>query len=109
LDAAAILPNVCRRLLEAFLSFKYPEHIGDFRKLMETAIGSIDESVTRTRLVTFLHQYSHNEEGDISKPVARPESISILASVFELIRHVDRQHYEKMCLALDVQPELLPL
>jgi wobble nucleotide-excising tRNase len=107
LDAAAILPNVCRRMLEGFLSFKYPGKIGDFRELVEEAIGDLDNSVTRTRLVAFLHQYSHNEEGDISKPISRPESVSILGAVFELIRYVDRDHYEKMCGALQVEPQLV--
>lgn len=107
IDAAAILPNVCRRLLEGFLSFKYPQKIGDFRGLVEAAIGSMDESVTRTRLVTYLHHYSHNEEGDISRPVARPESVRILGAVFDLIHRVDPDHYEKMCSALHVEPELL--
>jgi wobble nucleotide-excising tRNase len=109
LDAAAILPNVCRRLLEGFLSFKYPEKIGDFRALVEAAIGATDNSVTRTRIVAYLHQYSHNEEGDISRPVARPESINILSAVFELIRIVDGDHYEKMCSTLRVSPQLLDL
>ena len=107
LDAAAVLPNVCRRLLEGFLSFKYPQKIGDFRGLVEEAIGTLDESVTRTRLVTYLHHYSHNEEGDISKPVARPESVRILGAVFDLIHRVDPDHYQKMCSALQVEPELL--
>jgi wobble nucleotide-excising tRNase len=107
LDAAVILPNVCRRLLEGFLSFHYPEKIGDFRGLVEAAIGDMDESVTRTRIVTFLHQYSHNEEGDISKSVSRPESISILGAVFDLIRRVNPTHYERMCSALHVGPQLM--
>jgi wobble nucleotide-excising tRNase len=109
LDAAAVLPNVCRRMLEGFLSFKFPEKVGDFRAMVEAAIGPMDNSVTRTRIVTYLHQYSHNEEGDISRPVARPESISILASVFDLIRTVDPEHYDKMCNSLRVNPQLLTL
>jgi wobble nucleotide-excising tRNase len=107
LDAAAVLPNVRRRMLEAFLSFKYPDKIGDVRALDEAAIGALDESVTRTRLVTFLHQYSHSEEGDISRPLARPESVSMLGPVFELIRQVDSDRYAKMCQALQMEPQLL--
>jgi hypothetical protein len=57
--------------------------------------------------VTVQHQYSHNEEGDISKPVARPESVSMLGAVFELIRQVDPDHYAKVCQALQVEPQLL--
>ena len=106
LDAASILPNACRRLLEGFLSFKFPDRIGDFRGLMMQAIETLDAGATRTRLVTFLHAYSHNEEGDISKGIPRPESINILSSVFELIRHVDLDHYSRMCAALGVDIDM---
>lgn len=107
LRAAAILPNVCRRLLEAFLSFKYPGRIGDLRGQMSEAIDSLDSNATRTRLVTFLHQYSHNEQGDITRAIARPESVAILGAVFNLIAHVDRDHYEKMLVAVGLEIPIL--
>ena len=102
LEAAAILPNSCRRLLEGFLSFRFPSEIGDFRAQLSKAIDSVIDPAARTRLLTFLHQYSHNEEGDTGKPVDRPESVRILSSVFELINLVDKAHYEEMVEALEL-------
>lgn len=107
MEAAVVLPNVCRRLLEGFLSFKYPEKMGDFREQMKAAIDSIDEGATRTRLVTYLHQYSHNEYIDTTKGVNRPEAPAILHSVFTLIREKDPEHFAAMCEALELAPEML--
>ncbi|MFD6883656.1 AAA family ATPase [Rhodococcus sp. NPDC060084] len=104
LDAAVVLPNVCRRLLEGFLSFRFPEKMGDFRQQMRAAIDDIDDGATRQRLVTFLHQYSHNEQVDTTRGINRPESVAILRAVFELIQIQDPAHFEGMCQALDINP-----
>jgi len=103
LEAAAILPNSCRRLLEGFLSFRFPSEIGDFRGQLAIAIDSVKDTAARGRLLTFLHQYSHNEEGDTGKPIDRPESVRILSAVFELINLVDKAHYERMLEALEIE------
>jgi wobble nucleotide-excising tRNase len=107
MDAATILPNICRRMLEAFLSFRFPENIGNFRGQLIAAIGLLEEVATRTRMSNFLNAYSHNEEGNIGKSVPRPESVTILSAVFELIRELDRDHYGRMCASLDVHPLLV--
>lgn len=102
LDAAVVLPNVCRRLLEGFLSFRFPEEMGDFRVQMKRAIDHVDDGATRQRLVNYLHQYSHNEQVETTRGVNRPESVVVLRTVFELIREQDRSHFEGMCAALDI-------
>lgn len=104
LDAAVVLPNVCRRLLEGFLSFRFPEKMGDFRKQMQAAIDHIDDGATRQRLVNFLHQYSHNEQVETTRGINRPESVAVLRAVFELIRERDGDHFNGMCTALDIDP-----
>lgn len=107
IEAAAILPNVCRRLLEGFLGFKYPSNVGDFFGLLNAASEDIEDPVTRNRLHTFLNEYSHYEEGDTTKPINRPEAISVLKAVFELMNEVDPDHYTKMCEALKI--DLVPI
>lgn len=107
MDVAVVLPNVCRRLLEGFLSFKYPQKMGDFREQMKAAIDSLDDGATRTRLVTYLHQYSHNEYIDTIRGVSRPEAPAILHSVFMLIRQKDPDHFNAMCNALGLDPKVL--
>lgn len=107
MDAAIILPNVCRRLLEGFLSFRFPANMGDFRVQMQAAIDSMDDGLTRQRLVTYLHQHSHQERVETTRGVNRPEAVQILHAVFELIRNEDRKHFTAMCAALYLDPTLL--
>lgn len=107
MDAAIILPNVCRRMLEGFLSFKFPALMGDFRLQMQAAIDHVDDGLTRQRLVTYLHQYSHQERVETTRGVNRPEAVSVLHAVFELIRNHDAEHFADMCAALELDPSLL--
>jgi wobble nucleotide-excising tRNase len=107
MDAAIILPNVCRRLLEGFLSFRFPVNMGDFRVQMQAAIDSMDDGLTRQRLVTYLHQHSHQERVETTRGVNRPEAVQILHAVFELISNEDRKHFTAMCAALNLNPDLL--
>lgn len=105
LEAAALLPNAARRLLESFLAFRLPVHMGDFERSMRTAFDEHQiEQAVRQRLVRFLHQSSHSEEADISRPVDMHEAVVVLESVFRFIAAVDRPHFEQMCAA--VVPDL---
>ncbi|MGV8856935.1 AAA family ATPase [Rhodoglobus sp.] len=109
-EAMAIIPNAARKMLEAFLAFKYPSSIGDFEGSMRRALEH--EAVTdpvRQRVTRFLHQQSHNEEADIGRGTNFGESISVLASSLEFIKAIDRQHFEEMCRALDIDQEQLQM
>ena len=105
-EAVAVIPNVARKMLEGFLSFKYPGQIGDFEGSVRSAISGVSDP-TRQRVVRFLHHHSHNEEGDIGKEVDPSEAVAVLSSVFELIKYVDEDHYLAMCAALDIEPASL--
>ncbi|MFE5702804.1 AAA family ATPase [Rhodococcus koreensis] len=102
MDILALAPNSARRMLEAFLSFHYPKHIGDFHKGMRAAIQSVDDGPARVRIERYLHSYSHNEEGDIGKPLDVSEVATVVASLFHLIRKLDKNHYDAMCESLDI-------
>lgn len=105
-EAVAVIPNVARKMLEAFLSFKYPDQVGDFEGSVKAAISGMSDPM-RQRVVRFLHHHSHNEEGDIGKGVDPSEAVAVLSSVFELIRYVDENHYLAMCAALNIEPDSL--
>ncbi|WP_175460637.1 AAA family ATPase [Arthrobacter sp. ok909] len=107
MDAAIILPNICRRMLEGFLSFKFPALMGDFRLQMQAAIDQVNDGLTRQRLVTYLHQYSHQERVETTRGVNRPEAVPVLHAVFELMRNQDAEHFMDMCTALELDPVLL--
>ncbi|WP_286931533.1 MULTISPECIES: AAA family ATPase [Aeromicrobium] len=103
LEATAIIPNAARRMLEAFLAFKCPSKIGDFEGSMRRTFeeGLVADPL-RQRVTRFLHQQSHNEDADISRPVGIGEAVNILRSAFDFIAAVDRDHFSEMCVALDL-------
>ncbi|MBX9472976.1 AAA family ATPase [Microcella sp.] len=101
LDAAAILPNIARRVLEDFFAFKYPDLIDNFEGSVTRANENADPT-TQRRILRFLHQYSHNGEADTSRGVPRPEAVTVLTAVFDLMKVIDSDHLSSMCAALDV-------
>lgn len=101
---AAILPNVCRRLLEGFLSFRCPQNIGNFETQMRQVTDNLKDSAKRNYLVRFLHEYSHNEQCDPSKHIQLLETPKIIESIYSLIQELDPNHYSAMCEALHVSP-----
>lgn len=104
LEVATMLPNACRRLLEAFLGFKAPASVGNLHdQILETGGSAVSQAV-RTRMLRFVHAYSHNEEADISKPAGRPEAVKILEVVFEFMRSIDAEHVKEMCKAVNIDP-----
>jgi hypothetical protein len=100
----AILPNVCRRLLEGFLSFRYPQHIGDFREQMSSAVDQLEDSASKNYMLRLMHEYSHNEQCDLTKPIQIHETPTVVEHIFRTIQKLDKQHYDAMCEALEVQP-----
>lgn len=101
---AAILPNVCRRLLEGFFSFRCPQGIGNFEEQMKQVLDERHNTATRNYLVRFLHEYSHNEQCDLNKSIQLLETPKIVESVFLIIRDLDERHYKAMSDALKVCP-----
>lgn len=101
---AAILPNVCRRLLEGFSSFRCPQKIGNFEAQMKDLLDQSQGSAKRTYLVRFLHEYSHNEQCDPNKHLQLLETPKIIEDIFSFIQEIDGEHYNAMCEALHVSP-----
>ncbi|QZQ53803.1 AAA family ATPase [Curtobacterium sp. TC1] len=107
LDALALAPNAARRMLEAFLAFRYPQHVGSFDAALRVAIDALELGPARTRVVRYLHAYSHNEEPDIGRPLQPSEAVPVIQAVFELMRILDADHYTSMCAVLELDDALL--
>ncbi|MCP4306798.1 MAG: AAA family ATPase [bacterium] len=101
-EAAILLPNACRRLLEGFLGFKQPQHLGNLR----TQLAGIDLAelsvAERDRLLRFADMYSHNEQADPTRPWVRPEAPNYLSAVLRFIKSVDPDHFTLMSEALEL-------
>ncbi|WP_085504788.1 AAA family ATPase [Burkholderia pseudomallei] len=89
------LPNVARRLLESFLSFRVPGHAGNLKRQLEELEG---EPEMISRIIRFLHTHSHMEQ--ISAPEhdlsVLSEAPAVLADLLVLIKRNDEKHYEAM-------------
>ena len=102
IEAATILPNVCRRLLEIFLAFRHPAAVDNLSELvLEASPESVDKD-TRTRVLRFVHTYSHSEEADIARPITRPETLANVRAVLKFMSAIDKEHFTGMCEALEV-------
>jgi len=90
------MPNVARRLLEAFLSFRFPSNTDGLNEKIKSA--STDSAKTN-RIVRFLHVNSH-EEHQISPHehdgTVLAEAPQILSDIINLIKEEDPRHYAEM-------------
>ena len=89
------LPNIARRLLEAFLAFRRPSESGGLRQQLD----SIDFDVAKkTGILRFLHTHSHADQ--ISDPEHDPsiltETKQVLNDLLCLIQTDDRRHFDEM-------------
>ncbi|SCY56101.1 Wobble nucleotide-excising tRNase [Microbacterium sp. LKL04] len=110
MDVLALAPNAARKMIEAFLSFRFPQHIGSFHSGMKAAIRELDDPAIRTHVERYLHAYSHNEEGNISAIVDPSEATVVLRSLFLMMRANDARHFSAMCEALGIdEPTLFAL
>jgi len=96
------LPNIARRLLEAFLAFRLPQQTGE----LYNKLNDVDfDTAKKTRILRFVHTYSHS--GQIADPEHDPsvlvETQQVLKDLLDLIEHEDERHYTQM--KITVAPE----
>jgi wobble nucleotide-excising tRNase len=97
------LPNVARRLIEAFLAFRFPEMSGDLGPRLDRVTF---DSAKKTRILRLLNTYSH--AGAISDPEhdlsLLAETQPVLLDVLELMKAVDKEHYDGLLKLVAIQP-----
>ncbi len=95
LEQNYMLPNLARRLLEAFLAFRQPGLSG---KLWQQLQGLKFDEAKKLRILRFLHTHSHGNavgepEHDLS---SLSEGHSILNDLLEMIKSEDPAHFSAM-------------
>jgi wobble nucleotide-excising tRNase len=89
------MPNIARRLVEAFLAFRYPDS-PDLAKRLEH-VDNFDRA-KKVRVLRLLHTYSH--AGGVPEyehdPSLLAETRPVLCDLLDLIKAVDPTHYEGM-------------
>ena len=95
LEANYLMPNVARRLLEAFLAFRQPDVPGDLWEKMQYVNFANEKKI---QILRFLHTYSHND--GVGKPDHDLSLLSgtqdVLAELLQLIKAEDNRHFERM-------------
>lgn len=88
------LPNMARRLLESFLSFRFPNEESLQAKLDRVTF----DAAKKARILRFLHTYSHDDK--VSDPghdlSVLAETPQILTDLMDLIKAEDTKHYDEM-------------
>ena len=89
------LPNMARRLLEAFLAFRQPNVSGELWQKMQYVNF---DAAKKTKILRFVHSYSHNDaigepEHDLS---LLGEASNVLSDLLGLVESEDPGHYQAM-------------
>ncbi|MBI3183150.1 MAG: AAA family ATPase [Myxococcales bacterium] len=94
-EACYGMPNIARRLVEAFLSFRFPSCTGDLAKQLDAV--SFD-AVKKARILRFLNTHSHH--GHVAEPEhdlsVLSETGAVLGDVLALIEATDAEHFRGM-------------
>ena len=95
LEQNYVLPNLARRMLEAFLAFRLPQISGGLsQKLKEV---QFDET-KKLRILRFLHTHSHSIA--VGEPghdlTALAEGSAVLKDLMEMIKSLDGEHFSAM-------------
>ena len=100
-DDYFLAANLSRRLLEAFLAFKFPKNHGNFAQLFDVAISSSENPgyESKQKILKFVNQYSHKDLIETNEDFVESqigESISVISDIFTLIKELDENHYNEM-------------
>ena len=89
------LPNIARRLLEAFLAFRKPQVSGELWQKVQAV--PFDEA-KKLRILRFLHTHSHSDA--VGEPEHDPsvlaEAGAVLQDLLEMVRSQDEAHFLAM-------------
>ena len=89
------LPNIARRLLEAFLAFRQPQKPAELWQKFQDI--KFDES-KKLRMLRFLHTHSHHHE--VEEPEhdlsILSETKAIMMDLLELMKAEDKAHFQAM-------------
>lgn len=100
-DDHFLAANLSRKLLESFLSFKFPKNRGNFSNLFNAAVSVSQNSKNegKEKILKFVNQYSHNdfiETNDDFIENLISEGASIIADIFAWIAELDNRHCQEM-------------
>lgn len=99
IEECFFVANVSRKLLEIFLSFKFPKKRNNFALHLNSALPNKSDAIMRERVYRFINKYSHTdyiEAFDNSIDNIISESDNIAKDVIKIIKKLDKKHYEEL-------------
>lgn len=92
--------NIARKLVESFLSFKFPAQRGDLKSLLTRAFPDKDDEIEREEIYRFINVYSHHKYIDVSEQldmdILDASSSNIINKILDMIYRLDTEHYNAM-------------
>lgn len=106
LEEAFLSANVARKLMEAFLAFKFPKQRGDLASLFDMARTHCKNvpAVLAEKIYRFINRYSHSahiELGDESAENLHGEGGNIVEGILGWIEELDPHHFKEMVESLE--------
>lgn len=100
-DDHFLAANLSRKLLESFLSFKFPKNRGNFANLFNAAISASQnpEDEGKEKIRKFINEYSHNDLIETNEDFVENligEGVSVISDIFDWINELDEKHYQEM-------------
>lgn len=92
--------NVCRKLIESFLSFKFPKQRADLSALLLAALPKKEDDIIRERIYKFVNIYSHEKKIDVFEEldtdILDTNNHTVINDILDLIKGLDENHYTAM-------------
>lgn len=100
-DDHFLAANLSRKLLESFLSFKFPKNRGNFANLFNTAVSASKnpEDEGKEKIRRFINGYSHNDLIETNEDFVENligEGVTVISDIFDWISELDEKHYQEM-------------
>lgn len=100
-DDHFLAANLSRKLLESFLSFKFPKNRGNFANLFNAAVSVSQnpEDEGKEKIRKFINEYSHNDLIETNEDFVENligEGVSVISDIFNWINELDEKHYQEM-------------
>ncbi|EMD17092.1 hypothetical protein HMPREF9943_00655 [Eggerthia catenaformis OT 569 = DSM 20559] len=92
--------NVARKLVESFLSFKFPKQRADLMALLNAALPGNENDIVRERIYKFINIYSHEKKinvlEELDTEVLDASSQTVINDILKMIKDLDEVHYNAM-------------
>jgi wobble nucleotide-excising tRNase len=100
-DDHFLAANLSRKLLESFLSFKFPRSRGNFANLFNVAVTASQnpEDERKEKILKFINEYSHNDFIETNEDFVENlmgEGVAVISDIFDWIKELDEKHYQEM-------------